>query len=82
MSIAVQPIHDFAAILIECQATVHFLALANFTLVLTCMQDTEFPGIVVKPVGDFKTQLDYQYQTLRANVDVLKLIQLGMSRSI
>ena len=42
-------------------------------------QDTEFPGIVVKPVGDFKMQGDYQYQTLRCNVDVLKLIQLGKS---
>ena len=31
----------------------------------------------MKPLGDFKTQLDYQFQTLKSNVDVLKLIQLG-----
>lgn len=38
--------------------------------------DTEFPGIVARPVGDFG---DMQYQTLRCNVDMLKLIQLGLS---
>ena len=27
-------------------------------------QDTEFPGVVARPVGDFN-QPDYQYQTLR-----------------
>jgi hypothetical protein len=39
--------------------------------------DTEFPGIVARPVGDF-SQNDYQYQTLRCNVDLLKIIQLGL----
>jgi len=38
--------------------------------------DTEFPGVVARPVGDFG---DVQYQTLRCNVDMLKLIQLGLS---
>jgi len=38
--------------------------------------DTEFPGVVARPVGDFG---DTQYQTLRCNVDMLKLIQLGLS---
>ncbi|KAJ1406952.1 CCR4-associated factor [Ochromonadaceae sp. CCMP2298] len=38
--------------------------------------DTEFPGVVARPVGDCG---DVQYQTLRCNVDMLKLIQLGLS---
>jgi CCR4-NOT transcription complex subunit 7/8 len=38
--------------------------------------DTEFPGVVARPVGDFN---DTTYQTLRCNVDMLKLIQLGLS---
>jgi len=41
--------------------------------------DTEFPGVVARPVGDFSNSADYQYQTLRCNVDLLKLIQLGIS---
>ncbi|CAM9677423.1 unnamed protein product, partial [Ectocarpus sp. 13 AM-2016] len=40
--------------------------------------DTEFPGVVARPVGDFN-QPDFQYQTLRCNVDMLKMIQLGLS---
>lgn len=43
--------------------------------------DTEFPGVVVRPVGVFKNEGDYNYQTLRANVDMLKLIQLGLTFS-
>eukprot|EP00250_Pteridium_aquilinum_P015218 c22454_g2_i1 orf=91-918(-) len=43
--------------------------------------DTEFPGIVVRPVGVFKNSADYHYQTLRANVNMLKLIQLGLTFS-
>jgi CCR4-NOT transcription complex subunit 7/8 len=39
--------------------------------------DTEFPGVVARPVGDFKTSGDYHYQTLRCNCDMLNLIQLG-----
>eukprot|EP00850_Spirogloea_muscicola_P026061 SM005388S18199 [mRNA] locus=s5388:453:1037:+ [translate_table: standard] len=41
--------------------------------------DTEFPGVVVRPVGVFKSSAEYHYQTLRANVDMLKLIQLGLA---
>jgi CCR4-NOT transcription complex subunit 7/8 len=41
--------------------------------------DTEFPGIVAKPVGTFKTTHEFYYQTLRCNVNLLKLIQLGVS---
>ena len=43
--------------------------------------DTEFPGVVVRPLGPFKTSAEYHYQTLRANVDMLKLIQLGLTFS-
>jgi len=41
--------------------------------------DTEFPGVVAKPVGEFKSNTEYQYQLLRCNVDLLKIIQLGMT---
>ncbi|GMH41084.1 hypothetical protein BSKO_08994 [Bryopsis sp. KO-2023] len=41
--------------------------------------DTEFPGVVVRPVGTFKKNTEYQYQTLKCNVDMLKLIQLGLT---
>lgn len=43
--------------------------------------DTEFPGIVLRPVGNFKSSNDYHYQTLKDNVDMLKLIQLGLTFS-
>lgn len=41
--------------------------------------DTEFPGVVARPIGSFSTSNDYQYQTLRCNVDLLKIIQIGIS---
>ncbi|KAI3637444.1 hypothetical protein MIR68_004093 [Amoeboaphelidium protococcarum] len=41
--------------------------------------DTEFPGVVARPLGNFKTAQDYLYQTLRCNVDLLNLIQLGLT---
>lgn len=43
--------------------------------------DTEFPGVVLRPVGTFKNSNDYHYQTLKDNVDLLKLIQLGLTFS-
>lgn len=43
--------------------------------------DTEFPGVVVRPVGTFNNSAEYHYQTLKANVDMLKLIQLGLTFS-
>jgi len=44
--------------------------------------DTEFPGIVVRPVGgSFKSTSEYHYQTLKSNVDMLKVIQVGLSFS-
>eukprot|EP00164_Ancoracysta_twista_P003893 GFYU01005219.1.p1 GENE.GFYU01005219.1~~GFYU01005219.1.p1 ORF type:complete len:285 (-),score=57.89 GFYU01005219.1:1000-1854(-) len=41
--------------------------------------DTEFPGVVARPIGSFKSQTDYHYQTLRCNVDLLRIIQLGIT---
>jgi hypothetical protein len=41
--------------------------------------DTEFPGIVARPLGTFKNSHDYHYQTLKCNVDILKIIQLGLT---
>ncbi|KAL6121512.1 mRNA deadenylase subunit [Nucleospora cyclopteri] len=43
--------------------------------------DTEFPGVVAKPIGSFKTPSNFAYQQLRCNVDILNLIQLGISLS-
>jgi CCR4-NOT transcription complex subunit 7/8 len=43
------------------------------------LQDTEFPGIVARPIGKFPSKADYHYQTLRCNVDMLKIIQLGIT---
>ncbi len=41
--------------------------------------DTEFPGVVARPVGSFKSGKEYQYRALKMNVDMLKLIQLGLT---
>ncbi|EGO23643.1 hypothetical protein SERLADRAFT_449989 [Serpula lacrymans var. lacrymans S7.9] len=41
--------------------------------------DTEFPGVVARPIGAFKTSSDYHYQTMRCNVDLLKIIQVGIT---
>jgi len=41
--------------------------------------DTEFPGVVARPIGSFKSSSDFHYQTLRCNVDLLKIIQIGLT---
>jgi CCR4-NOT transcription complex subunit 7/8 len=43
--------------------------------------DTEFPGVVARPIGNFTSTSDYHYQTLRCNVDLLRIIQLGLTFS-
>lgn len=48
---------------------------------LFSLQDTEFPGVVARPIGSFKTSSDYHYQTMRCNVDLLKIIQIGLTLS-
>lgn len=42
--------------------------------------DTEFPGVVARPVSETFSH-DYQYKSLKVNVDLLKIIQLGLSFS-
>ena len=41
--------------------------------------DTEFPGVVAKPLGNFASQSTFNYRQLQCNVNVLKIIQLGMT---
>ena len=41
--------------------------------------DTEFPGVVARPTGSFGSHTDFHYQTLRCNVDMLKVIQIGIT---
>ena len=41
--------------------------------------DTEFPGCVAKPSGTFRSAKDYNYQTVKCNVDLLKVIQIGLT---
>uniref|UniRef100_A0A2R9C3J5 poly(A)-specific ribonuclease n=1 Tax=Pan paniscus TaxID=9597 RepID=A0A2R9C3J5_PANPA len=41
--------------------------------------DTEFPGVVARPIRELRSNPDYQYQLLRCNVDFLKIIQLGLT---
>jgi len=43
--------------------------------------DTEFPGVVCRPLGAFKSSCDYNYATLKDNVNMLRLIQLGLTFS-
>jgi CCR4-NOT transcription complex subunit 7/8 len=40
--------------------------------------DTEFPGVVAKPVTEAFTS-DFHYKSLKINVDLLRIIQLGLS---
>jgi len=41
--------------------------------------DTEFPGVVARPLGVFRTAQEFQYQVLRVNCDALRLIQAGIT---
>lgn len=43
--------------------------------------DTEFPGVVAKPTGNFLSHSSFLYQQLRCNVNLLKIIQLGITLS-
>lgn len=54
-------------------------ASAPYQEIRLTLQDTEFPGIVARPMGDFVSKASYHYQTLRTNVDMLKMIQLGIT---
>ncbi|KAJ1620025.1 CCR4-NOT transcription complex subunit 7 [Pavlovales sp. CCMP2436] len=41
--------------------------------------DTEFPGCVARPIGSFRSRTESNYQNIRCNVDLLNLIQLGIT---
>jgi len=41
--------------------------------------DTEFPGVVATPLGQFKSKEDFNYQQVCCNVNMLKLIQVGFA---
>jgi CCR4-NOT transcription complex subunit 7/8 len=41
--------------------------------------DTEFPGLVLTPSGQFKDKSDFNYKQMRLNVNHLKLIQVGLT---
>ena len=43
-----------------------------------CAMDSEFPGVVAKPVTETYSP-DYHYKSLKVNIDLLKIIQLGLS---
>lgn len=40
--------------------------------------DTEFPGVVARPVSETYTS-DFHYKSLKVNVDLLRIIQLGLA---
>lgn len=67
-------------LLCYCNVFIHF----NFILQVVqkynyVAMDTEFPGVVARPIGEFRSTADYQYQMLRCNVDLLRIIQLGLT---
>lgn len=41
--------------------------------------DTEFPGIVCRPLGTFKSNTEFNYAALKTNVNMLKMLQLGLT---
>ena len=43
--------------------------------------DCKFPGIVARPIGSFKSTSEYHYQTLRSNVDIIEVLQIGLTFS-
>lgn len=58
----------------EFRSIIHVVQKYNYVAM-----DTEFPGVVARPIGEFRSTADYQYQLLRCNVDLLKIIQLGLT---
>mmetsp|Transcript_45247 Transcript_45247/g.104950 ORF Transcript_45247/g.104950 Transcript_45247/m.104950 type:complete len:291 (+) Transcript_45247:67-939(+) len=43
--------------------------------------DTQFPGLVARPTGPFRDYEEYNYQTLKCNVDLTRVIQIGLTFS-
>ncbi|KAJ2907221.1 CAF1 family ribonuclease [Zalerion maritima] len=57
-------------------ATIRAVVEQNYSYIA---MDTEFPGIVARPMGMFRGKSDYHYQCLRVNVDLLNIIQIGIT---
>lgn len=43
--------------------------------------DTQFPGLVARPTGPFSDYEEYNYQTLKCNIDLTRVIQIGLTFS-
>ncbi|XP_059171878.1 CCR4-NOT transcription complex subunit 7-like [Physella acuta] len=41
--------------------------------------DTEFPGVVARPIGEFRSTQEYTYHQMKCNVNLLKIIQIGFT---
>eukprot|EP00928_Gymnodinium_smaydae_P059740 TRINITY_DN4314_c2_g1_i1.p1 TRINITY_DN4314_c2_g1~~TRINITY_DN4314_c2_g1_i1.p1 ORF type:complete len:381 (+),score=81.29 TRINITY_DN4314_c2_g1_i1:149-1291(+) len=41
--------------------------------------DTLLPGTVARPIGPFGSYAEYNYQTLKSNVDLTRVIQIGLT---
>lgn len=41
--------------------------------------DTEFPGVIAHPIGQFPSQEFFRYMLMKTNVDFLKIIQIGIT---
>ncbi|WBW75038.1 CCR4-Not complex CAF1 family ribonuclease subunit 7/8 [Schizosaccharomyces osmophilus] len=78
MTSQMAPIRDVWATNLEQEMTLIMNLASRYPVI---SMDTEFPGVVARPLGVFKSSGDYHYQTLRANVDTLKIIQIGLALS-
>lgn len=45
------------------------------TVCISC----EFGGVVCRPLGQFRSQQDYHYQTMRSNVDLVSPLQIALT---
>jgi len=73
---AARNIRDVWADNMEAEFAVLREVIVNYPFVA---MDTEFPGVVARPIGNFKSAGDFYYQTVRCNVELLKIIQLGIT---
>ena len=72
-------VEDYPYLAMVTTQTIRFLSHVIYWSGCHATKDTEFPGVVARPIGTFRTSSDYHYQTLRCNVDLLKIIQLGVT---
>lgn len=62
-----------------CVVVLKNMPVCLLNIMVFLLKDTEFPGVVARPIGEFRSTADYQYQLLRCNVDLLKIIQVGLT---